>query len=248
MRQRNIRRAPRGFTLLELLIVLVILAALAGILIPLLPNMTTRTHGAAGASNIGEVAKFIQTHEALYNAHPDGWDALIDETNAVVFEAGAGGRLAVVPVDAQIEAALGAVGITGSWLHDSTTSDATFAPYLTALPAVADNLLTDGNGSVVGLTLAGIRDLGLAPAGNGIDYYVAFGVGARNSMVGKSMVDAPVHFPEAGSTPAREYSRFVAVYAIPAEGPARLAAVCAAHEEGLSGLGQHLEEYFETSN
>lgn len=250
------QRVRSGLTLIEMLVVLVILVALAGILVPLLPNVMTRAHGAAGAENIAEVARGIQSYEALYNAHPNEFDSLLDESDAVVV--GAGDLQAVTDLDAtptgkRIADALTRVGIDTSYEHLSTTTNQTFAPY--DEPAVINTITYDAandtaTGKATTLTALGIASLALEPVAgstaDGVQAYVAFGVGSRSTMIGKSMVDAPVHFPESGEDPSDVYSRMLVVYAVPAEGPARLACVCAAHDDGLSGLNTHLLEYYET--
>jgi len=77
--------------------------------------------------------------------------------------------------------------------------------------------------------------------------YVVFGIGARLNALGKTIASAPVHFPEAGDLPPTlAYSRFAAIYRIPATGPASLAAVAAVHGDHFDSLNQHLGEFYET--
>jgi prepilin-type N-terminal cleavage/methylation domain-containing protein len=254
--QNSVRRprpaSRRGLTLLELVVVLLILTALAGLLVPVLANMTTRTHGAAGAANVAEIAKAVQTHEALYNEYPAFFDSLIDDAGEVVVDETntylADIDLGADPLGARIADALLRVGIDGSYQHLAASTNKTFEPY--ADPPVFVAITDAPAGQVVTLTPDAITQLGLAPLSldptEGVQAYVAFGLGALSNMVGRSMIEAPVHFPESGESPVEEYSRFILVYAVPANGPARLASVAAGHEEGLSGMNSHLAEYYST--
>jgi len=246
------RACRKGLTLLELVVVLVILAALAGILVPVLANMTTRTHGSAGASNIAEIAKAVQMHESLYNEYPNEFDSLIDEADAVVVGDSTTYLVhtdltSATPTTDRIIEALNGVGIDTTYQHLSTSANKTFEPYADPpFPITIDA----ASGEVVTLTDVAVAQLGLEPLSvsttEGVQAYVAFGLGALSNMVGRSMIDAPVHFPEAGESPVEEYNRFLLIYAVPADGPARLASVAAAHEEGLSGSSSHIAEYYET--
>jgi prepilin-type N-terminal cleavage/methylation domain-containing protein len=242
--QMRIRRDRRGFTLIELVVVLLVLAGLAGIIVPVFQNMLVRTHGAAGASNIAETAKALQMHVAEYGVYPNLFDSLSDGTTEI--QSGFGARIDLQLVDDYLDQ-LNDAGITFVVNHP-TTGGATFFSDDTGIE------LEDGVDVAV-LTPDGITDLGLPapvatnPAGRDTIAYVAMGVGGSNTAIGRTMVDAGVHFPEDGTeSPESTYSRFIAVFAIPADGAARLATVAAAHEEGFSNISSHLGEYFESRN
>jgi Tfp pilus assembly protein PilE len=244
----------RGLTLLELTLVLVVLAAVAGLLVPVLANMATRTHGAVGAANVNEIAKAVQMHESMYNERPNGFDSLIDEADDLVVDGGGALQYADLSsaapdsTEERIIEALNQIGIDTTYEHVSTSTNKTFEPYAATPVAIAIDDSPAGEAAT--LTASGVAQLRLeaisASSAAGIQAYVAFGLGASTNMIGRSMLEAPVHFPEAGESPVEEYSRFLLIYAVPATGPARLAAVAAAHEEGLSGVGQHISEYYES--
>lgn len=249
--------ARRGFTLIELVVVLLILAGLAGIVIPILQNMVQKTHGAAGASNVNETAKALMLFDAQFGGQPDLFDSVIDDAGGILGGLANEGvdRLDPSPalaagstIEGSILNALTAVGMTQVMTHVAAPDNFTFDSYdVDPQPLVGAIVAT--------LTADGQADLGLTPPVAYVDAgprdivaYVALGVGARNTAIGRTMLDAPVHFPETGENPAEIYSRFLAIYAIPRSGPARLATIAGAHEEGLSGLGSHLDEYFEVQN
>ncbi len=271
---QNRRTALRGFTLIELVVVLVVLVALAGVLVPLMPNMITRSHSASGASSMQEAAKAIQMFEALNFSHPDGWDSLVEVGTNLTLRSD---RFTVVELDGtdplanRIQDALSSVGITYSYTmapgiqgngrpdgHSNAPANGdrinTFSPYTAPVgdPAGIQDLAGVG-GRVV--TLGGtapneIVRFGFIPP---VDdpttvAYVIFGLGERLTAIGKTISAAPVHFPEAGDLPPTlQYSRFAAIYRIPANGPAELATLAAVHGDHLASINQHLEEVYETT-
>ncbi|WP_254510181.1 type II secretion system protein [Anatilimnocola floriformis] len=243
-------RTRRGLTLIELVVVLLVLAALAGMLVPVVQNMVQKSHGSAGATNIGEIAKAIGLFESQTGRHPDNFDALYDGTNLVIT---AGSGLTAAAIDDDDLESLNTIGIKAYMVHDPATTNKTFEPYaLTAVPTVLASgsqvaILSAANVQALGLQPTVLRTATTEPASSPVKY-IAFGVGQRTTTIGKTMLDAPVHFPEAGENPLTTYSRFLAIYAIPRVGPARLASVAAAHDDGLSGVGGHIAEYFETQN
>jgi len=236
------RSRQAGLTLIELLIVLVVLVGVAGILVPLFPDMQQRTHGASGADNMKEIVKAVELHKASTGSYPDSWDSLIDANDVVA----AATDLQVLDLTAgvgpDVLAALNDAGITEAFEH-TDFADATINQTLDGGGAV-DSI---GANEVAELTATGIANLGLEATGAGIAAYVAFGLGSESTMVGESMVDAPIHYLEGGESPIENYARFVVVFAVPDEGPLRLASV-AGIEDGdeLASLGGHLNEYYES--
>jgi prepilin-type N-terminal cleavage/methylation domain-containing protein len=247
------RRLPRhALTLIELVVVMVILAAVAGIVLPLLPNMVTRAHTSSGATNVGEVAKAIQTHEALHAAYPTNFDS-------IVLTPGGTGTLpaylpapatdfVVTPLTDETAEGLASAGITSvKTMVAPTTGDwsPTFYPYgadATVMPA--ETAIAEDVELAMLSTAAEVR-LGL-PTG---PTYVVLGVGAYTSMQGKTLQEAPVHFADSpAEAPGVSYSRFAAVFQITnsagdALERARLAQVVAFHDDGVVGVNGHLAEY-----
>jgi prepilin-type N-terminal cleavage/methylation domain-containing protein len=243
------KRQRQGLTLIELIVVLVILVGLAAIIIPMLPSMITRTHGAAGATNIGEVAKWVQTFEALNYSYPNSWDALVKDDGSEpkigadeYFELGAHMEVSATGLTAAQANSLSEAGINSVHYFQDDPDHATFSPYASAVTsptAVAAGV------RLVSLTADGIVKLNLEPTGQ----YVVLGLGSRNSMIGKTVADAPVHFPDnPDDDPSRFYSRFGVVFKVNV-GRALPVAVVAFHHDGeLTTLGDHVAEYFEAVN
>jgi type II secretory pathway pseudopilin PulG len=241
-----------GLTLIELLVVLVVLVALAGILTPLLPAVLQQSHGASSADNMKEIAKAVQLFQTSNsNRYPNGWDALFDETNSLIAtttgltyeDLASPSTLTAAQAD-RVAEALVDVGITTLREHNSATTNATFEPYSGADITIATGPTA---GEVTLLTAAGAAALNLEATGPNIVAYVAVGVGAQNTAVGRSMLEAPVHFLEAGENPVEVYARFLAVFAVPVTGPTRLAGIATIDGGGLLGLGDHLNEFYEAN-
>lgn len=234
--------ARRAFTLVELIVVLMILVGLAAVLIPAVTDMVDRTNRSTSASNIGEIAGAIQRYDAQYMSYPDNFDSLMTDatgTDLDTLTAALTAATADVTLDANTLLALQTAGINNVGLH--TAGDGTFTlPTSTALT----------NTTVLkGPTAATQVTLGLETAGTA-GKYVVLGVGALCDMNGKTMLDAPVHFPRnSASNPETSYSRFLAVFQITdgtnALDRAKLVGVIAPDAEGLGG---ELDGYFEVAS
>jgi len=239
----NRRQRERGLTLIELLVVLVVLVAAAGILVPLLPDVQQRAHGSTGADNMKEIAKAVELHKANPGTYADSWDSLIDANDVLAAATDLDVQDLTAAPGPAILTALNDAGITEAFEHTDfadTTINQTFEGVSTV-----DSIGTSEEVAI--LTAAGETRLGLEPSGTDILAYVAFGLGANSTMIGSSMLDAPVHYLEGGESPIENYARWVVIFAVPDEGPLRLASV-AGIEEGveLSGLSNHLNEYYES--
>ena len=253
-------RRRRGLTLIELIVVMVILAALAGILIPSLSGLTTRAHTSSSATNVGEVAKALQTHEAQFLGYPDRLDSLVTDlsggTMATTIAAG-GSDLAPLTLDADTLAALNSAGIVnvtqmvesaGGATSGAYAWSPTFFPYAApSAPATtpATSALATGN-IVLGLAgPAAAREFGASGGAS----YALFGIG-RYSTMNRVMLEAPVHFEEdPARSPNLAYARYVGVFQVTdnAGNPlerARLVGVAAIHNDQISGIGAHLSEYW----
>lgn len=235
----------RAFTLVELIVVLMILVGLAAVLIPAITDMVARTNRSTSASNIAEVAGAIQRYEAQYLAYPDKFDSLMTDLDAPVALNTLLGGLTSMVENVQVNAArvttLNNAGITTLGRH--TANDNTFdVPTLYVL--LADDYLH-------GLTTAAQEALGLetsvtAAAGK----YVVLGIGTLSDMNGKTMFDAPVHFPrDTASNPDSKYCRFIAVFQITdGSAPISRAKLVAVLAPDGSALNNELSNYFQIAS
>lgn len=249
------RSLRRGLTLIELVVVMVILAAVAGIVLPLLPSMVTRAHTSTGATNISEVAKAIQTHQATYLKYPTNFDSLINDSGAVAtyLPGAASGDFVVVNATDDYVDALQDSGITTvAQMIEAAGGDwsPTFYPYgddkadSPKLPTISTPIAL--NMPLATLSLAAKQRLGLAADAGTV--YVVFGLGGYTSMQGKTLQEAPIHFAEKQNEgPNVAYGRYGVVFqltsgATPLEN-ALLTQVVAFHGDGMVNLGDHLSEY-----
>ena len=74
------KRAPWGFTVMELVVVLTILAVLAGLVLGIMPNLIERTHLAKCADTIAELNKAWMRSYILNVRYPDLYDSLLDDS------------------------------------------------------------------------------------------------------------------------------------------------------------------------
>ena len=204
-------------------------------------SMVGRTHTATASANIASVANAIQRFETQYMSYPDNFDSLRLGPDATddFDDLDSGLALAEVTLTPGTADALVEAGIEN--LGEHVDDDGTFVAPVSFFTPAATNV-------VLGLTPAQQVELGLETAGIA-NKYVCFGVGSNSEMNGKTMMDAPVHFPENGTAnPADVYGRFIAVFQITnvdgteALERAKLVAVISPHGDGLGG---HLAEYFE---
>jgi type II secretory pathway pseudopilin PulG len=265
-RRRGKQRA--GLTLLELAVVLVILVALAGIVVPLLPNIIDRTHTAAGTANVAEVNKWLQYHAQTHNRYPDGWDSLTAGTTIAPYIPGArpGETSLDLTTDTLTTAewnALNAAGIMTVYRMDPTLDETltppqspTFNPYELPLTPLTTTdrvvMLTPvGASKVVRDTPAEILATGQE---NITSRFVVLGLGSRNTMIGKSATEAPLHFPESSALgPHSVYNRFGVVFQVSrnANGtqvPLTKAALIGAisfHSNGIVTGGNYAAQYYD---
>lgn len=259
----------KGLTLLELVVVLVVLVGLAGIIVPLLPNVLNRTHDSTTASNITAVHRALQLYEGKRLRAPNGWDSLIS-TGGETFRTD---RFTVVdlndgtPLSDRIIDALNAIGITESWEFNDgiqgngrpdghanrPASNARLNTFDddSVYSGTAFDLTSDGSVVILGPNLNEINRLNLSDPDENpdIEAYVVLGIGARLTALDDTLPSAPVHFPGQGDLdPTQTYARFVAVYAIPASGPARLVRTAAVHNDHLDSLDGLMKSFYEGTN
>jgi len=248
---------PQGLTLIELLVVLVILIALAGILIPQLPNMLTRSHTAAASTNIPEANKAIQEFEQIYFKQPANLDNLVTGGALATYLPSTTDLTATALTAGGTADALVNAGITSLAGLATATTGATFSPTFSPYDAANDVALTTASTDQVAIaTEATVESLLRPDAGTG-DIYVAFGIGSKSELIGRTINEAPYHFGDtAGTRPDVVYARYVAIYKVadadaantvtPLEA-ATFIGTLAIHPDGLANVADDLGEFFEAN-
>jgi len=255
------RVAPRGLTLLELLVVMVILVALAGILVPLLPGMLSRARVAEQSTNAAELLKAWQIFQATDADHhcPDGLDSLVDQAGEVyarlpgrdvaeLFTVRSVSDLATdvstatqTVTEAALVERIRNLGIQNLYVMDSATTDATFEPYgvavanPTPVPVAASSNLVRCSTAVVAAKFNAPSD----------GVYVVLGIGQRSTIVGHGgIANAPVHaVDEANATPVERYSRYGVIYNLKPT-PPQLVGIVAFRSSGIVTGDEALQEYY----
>ena len=98
---RNVRYwAPKGFTLIELVIVVGILVVLAGMMLPSLDIFKLRANKGVAATDMADGSRAIQQYYAQFSAYPDRWDSLMDssQTSLLTATMNGDGTLAAIGV------------------------------------------------------------------------------------------------------------------------------------------------------
>jgi prepilin-type N-terminal cleavage/methylation domain-containing protein len=260
------RDRSRGLTLIELVVVMVVLVALAGIVLPKITGMVTRAHTSSQATNMSEIAKALQTYEAEYSGYPNGLDSLANPTTGAIANYVAGNRGTTTPFNDTSEfvtvtltsdtlAALNSAGIRTVTPISTTTLTGdfspTFYPYGTVASVVPTPTTLSSSSVLAGMnSIAAAREFGTSS----LSSYIVLGIGKYSSMQGTVMQDAPVHFDDDPlGSPTKAYARVGVVFQITdssgeALDRARYVGSVGFHSDKMSGLGSHLQEYFETTN
>jgi prepilin-type N-terminal cleavage/methylation domain-containing protein len=222
----------RALTLMELVVVLAVLAAVAAIVAPLLPNLLRRAHKATDATQTSEVSKAVQTYQAAYMSYPDNFDLLTAGT-AATFPSYLPAEDPGLPFGGFVQAsqltttevgALTNVGIRYVQPLATSTSGANFHPTMNpyaeaaagANPVISNQIDLQASGAentyfAVITSTAFTSNPKFLQAHRGYDpnaRYVVFGLGARSSMIGSIIQDAPTSVPQNKTfTPDTLYSR-----------------------------------------
>ena len=205
---RRTARAPRGLTLLELVVVMTILVALAGILIPMLPNFLNRATISSCTTNLSELAKLIQTYQTLYIGYPDQLDNFAGGSGIVSYvlngqqpgsQAG-GTQFDPGALTAGESAALISSGITqlASLVDPPPTPPGdwspTFWPYSISRATTATLTPIGNSTSVAVINFNGATAIELPTNNN--EKYVIFGLGAPCTLFHRVAMEPVHHFPD----------------------------------------------------
>jgi prepilin-type N-terminal cleavage/methylation domain-containing protein len=242
------RRAPEGFSLVELLAVLVIVVALSGLLVTQLPNFVRQAHRSTGASNMAQTNNSVNTFLQLQGEQPNQLDSLIaDGTSDLYFKAsdtdpGLPSATAADGTDLNLMAtatltagtldSLNGAGITE--VIDHGTGNATFESAdingVARTLAVGGEIATLGSetfGTAAATNFTGLPDLDAAG-----DAYAVFGLGRNATIIGETIAEPPIHFDS--DNPGTNYSRFGLVFEVFENGsPAEFKGTVAFHGDNI---------------
>lgn len=234
MASRN-RLSARGLTLIELVLVLVILGTLAGLVIPQVSNLGRTADMAATSKTQADLASNIQMHFMQLKRFPQGMDSLL-KTDGTVFlpeDLDTDGaqdtglpdsgphldeQLEVVDLadlDAtdgtQFSRSISRSGFDFVYDHDNTVTNANdSATTERALSGAAINVATISSESDIAKAVFA-STAGVIPSDIKL---VAFGVGPNSTLLGKTMLNAPIYPGNDGTY----YGRYVAIFKVYADG------------------------------
>jgi prepilin-type N-terminal cleavage/methylation domain-containing protein len=262
----------RGLTLMELVVVIAILAALAGIVAPLLPNLLRRAHKSSDATQTSEISKAVQMYQASFISYPDNFDLLTDGTNFPNYvptdNLPFGGFATPQQLTAEEASALGRVGIQYvqplATLSTGANFHATMNPYTTSSLINDQRLVstlsgTSGSTSMYFAVLNNANINASNPSflqtvrSDSNARFVVFGVGARTSMVGQVIQDAPMSVPQKKSfTPDNTYSRVGVIFQVSGNEVARterarFIAAVALEDDELETTEKDIVGYYQVS-
>jgi prepilin-type N-terminal cleavage/methylation domain-containing protein len=228
----------RGLTLIELVLVLAILSTVAGLVIPQVANLGRSSDMAASAKTQADLANNIQLHFLELKRFPQGMDSLLVGTGGTptgVFLAqdldGDGAQDTGLPdsgphLDDQLTMTnLSTLDTGGSqFVRSLQRSGFDFVfDHDASVPNSNDSGTTQRNLTGSGIQVATIltgSDIAEAifASTNGVIpsdiVLVAMGVGPRNSLLGKTAMNAPIYPGNDGSY----YGRYVAIFKVYADG------------------------------
>lgn len=222
MKHYNNMTRQAGMTLIELTVVLLVLIGLAGLMIPYVGGFVDKTHNSVNADSLGAVNGAIQRYDVQFMGYPDGMDSLLDSAdNTQVYGKMMNSALyTALQLSTAQSRTLSNVGIGSVYDMWETTTNATFQANTGAERAL-------GGGQYVARITNKMNGMALDDDnckllfnGKNCDttnnYYVAFGVGTNNSMIGRTISEAPVHFAKnAGMAAQERYNRILAVFQVP---------------------------------
>jgi len=240
MKYYSSKARQAGMTLIELTVVLLVLIGLAGLMIPYVSGFVSKTHDSTGDNNIAELNNTIQRYQAQTMRFPNDLQSLVDVTTPgtpkIYSKLMNTDPLVYVPKTYTVGtnklevASLKKAGISSIMSLGLGSPSATFnaaGPVTTLTGTNSVGMLTVGlgaetqtgaGGDAYGSIEAHLADATGQKRSNfnaTCNDYVILGIGQENSMIGKAMSDAPVHFAQNGNMgPDFKYNRFVAIFEV----------------------------------
>ena len=251
----NKSKKNAAFTLIELVVVLMVLVALAGILLPQFSGMVSRTHTAAASTNFAEINKAVNFYAVkTLQGYPDKLDIPLHSNGGAAPTALADTLqsqtdMSVVTLAANQIQSLTNAGITTVYplfnmadLPTTVNQSATFGGTDLANPVLYTGATTAPAVQMSDARAAHEFGSSLQGAVAG-EMYVIFGLNDSSTAIPTAMMQAPVHFDQVD--PAKVYSRFFLVFAIPSNTTAQFnARFVGSVGAELSGWSGHISDYY----
>lgn len=230
-----------GLTLLELVVVIAILATLAGLVVTKIDWTRRQADMAAAADTCAELARNIQLYVAEQAKLPEGFDSLISTSGTAFYgsDSSSGttpGLIHSAPdlcKMTQIETFSGSSdgrnvsltrnGFNSVFDHDTslvpaTNSASNSATTYRAVSRTGDNrflCVTPGSDLWNLIYPVGLPQSETTEANVSL---ICVGIGTRNSMIGRTLVDAPMYSGVYNNNPSLDYRRYVAIFAAYTDG------------------------------
>ena len=214
-------------TLIELTVVLLVLIGLAGLMIPYVGGFVSKTHDSVNSDELAAVNGAIQRYDVQFLGYPSDLDSLIETGSSTVYsKMMRSANFSSYQLKTDELKSLTSVGIKSVYDMNTVTADSATFKATTG----SSRTLASG-GSVAELaeisSSMAFNDVMCPNLFNGKEcsatdnHYIAFGVGARNKMIGRTISEAPVHFAKQGDMNAfNKYNRIVAVFEVPKDATA----------------------------
>jgi len=211
----------RALTLIELVVVIAILVALSGLIIPMVQGLGFQTNAATNATVVDDVNRAIGMYATRFDAHPAGWDSLLNTSGTIFNKVHSSLRLAptalVQPMTltAQQVESLQRSGIYH--VHDSNegTGDPNSSTE-TLRQLVADGIvlqlaMTGSDASRRPVLDGGFR-VHQFQDGDDNNEFIVLGLGRWSSMQGSATMQVPLI---QSADPTNNYARVCCVFMIP---------------------------------
>ncbi|MCE9608296.1 MAG: prepilin-type N-terminal cleavage/methylation domain-containing protein [Planctomycetia bacterium] len=215
----------RALTLIELVVVVAILVALSGLVVPLVQGLGFQTNAAINATVIDDVNRSVETFAIRLNAHPDGWDSLLNTSGGTIYAGlhpslGAANPVLIVPTSLT---ALQLESLNSAGIYNVRDSDEAIAT--TSMSPSANNLTPRklvASGKVAVLKKVGAPDSATVldtdfkvnrfSDGDLSNEYIVFGLGSGTTIQGAVMMQIPLM---QCADPNNYYARVCCVYMVP---------------------------------
>jgi competence protein ComGC len=211
----------RALTLIELVVVIAILVALSGLIIPMVQGLGFQTNAATNATVVDDVNRAIGIYATRFDAHPAGWDSLLNGSGTTSIKVHSSLRLASpalvqqLTLTAQQVESLQRSGIYHVHDSDESTGDPNLS-IETARPLATGGkvlqLTMDTSGSSRRPVLDGGFRVHQFQDGDEDNEFVVLGLGRWSSMQGASTMQVPLI---QSADPTNNYARVCCVYMVP---------------------------------